>query len=265
MKKFFTLSILALLIQGMGLQANAKTCEGEMFKLSSPFHFAYENLKSFAYLNHAVIFLQAQNPQAKICFSAAVLTQNTLGYNEYLFQIDVALDKDAAPFNRISLLFQDGPIQAYHNALGLPWIGLENTKVNALLSEVYLSAEFKIYPRKSNDPLELIQQTAMYQFRKEQILSGTLNAVEFRGPNASEKYFLVTWLKTQQYAYSKDLVLPEGSVVVLDSKNQFKVVEDVNLFTDVLQNLHKINFETKPSVAEQNVWIQQLIKFSYVY
>lgn len=265
MKNFLKLLVLSFALQFASLQARAKTCEGETFMLSSPFHFAYENLKSFAYLNHAVNFLKSQHPEAQICFSAAVLTQNTLSYNEYIFQIEITKDKDSEPYNRISVIFQDGPIQAYHNALGLPWIGLENTKVNDLLSQVSRSGEAKVFPRLRRSPLELIQQTSLYQFRQDQIVPQTLNAVEFRGSETKAKYYLVTWLKNQHYGYSNDMILPEGSILIIDSSNQFKVIEDVRLFSDVLEGLHKINYETKPSISELNVWVQQLIKFSYVY
>lgn len=156
---------LIFFFQLVSVCGNAKTCEGQFFILSNPFHFAYENLKSFDYLNHAVSFLKSEHSEGIICFSAAILTKNTMGYNEYIYQIEITKNENFEPNNRISLIFQDGPIQAYHNALGLPWIGLENTKVNGLLSKVLLSGEAKVYPRLSSTPIELIQQTNLYQFR----------------------------------------------------------------------------------------------------
>lgn len=265
MNRFFKIFVLVLFFQLGDLSAQAKTCEGQAVAFSNPFHFAYENLKSFNYLNYAVNFLKSQHPEGVICFSAAVLTQNNLTYNEYIFQIEITKDQNAEPYNRISLLFQDGPIQAYHNALGLPWIGLENEKVNALLSKVLKSGEAKVYPRSSAAPLELIQQTNLYQFRQDQIVPETLNAIEFRGPDAKANYYLVTWLKKQHYSYANDLVLPEGSILILDSSNNFKVIEDVRLFSDVLAGLQQINTESQPSISELNVWVQQLIKYSYVF
>lgn len=264
MNRFFKIFIIVFSFQLVELSAQAKTCEGQVVTFSNPFHFAYENLKSFSYLNYAVNFLKSQHPEALICYSAAVLTQNAQTYNEYIFQIEITKDPNSEPYNRISVLFQDGPIQAYHNALGLPWIGLENQKVNAWLSQVMASGEAKVYPRLTESPLELIQQTSLYQFRQDQIVPETLNAIEFRGPNTTAKYYLVTWLKKQHYSYAKDLILPEGSILILDSSNQFKAVEDVRLFSDVLTGLQKISTESQPSIIEENVWVQQLIKFSYV-
>lgn len=265
MHRFLKIFIFVFSFQLGDLSVQAKTCEGQAAAFSNPFHFAYENLKSFDYLNYAVNFLKSQHPQGVICFSAAVLTQNSLSYNEYIFQIEIAKDANAEPYNRISVLFQDGPIQAYHNALGLPWIGLENTKVNTLLSQVVQSGEAKVYPRLGSLPLELVQQTSLYQFRKDQIVPETLNAIEFRGPDTKAKYYLVTWLKNKHYGYIKDMILAEGSILILDSSDKFKVIEDVPLFSDVLANLRQINTESKPSITELNVWVQQLIKFSYVY
>lgn len=61
------------------------------------------------------------------------------------------------------------------------------------------------------------------------------------------------------------MILAEGSVLILDSSNQFRAVEDVSLFSDILTPLKKISNESKPSITELNVWVQQLIKFSYVF
>jgi len=265
MNRIFKAFLFVLFFQFGSVSANAKICEGQSFMLSNPFHFAFENLKSFDYLNHAVTFLKSQHPEGLICFSAAILTKNTMGYNEYIYQIEITKDLNSQPYNRISLVFQDGPIQAYHNALGLPWIGLENTKVNALLSQVLQSGEEKVYPRLSDSPLELILQTSLYQFRQDQIVPETLNAVEFNGPDAKAKYYLVTWLKNHYYGYVKDMILAEGSILVLDSSNQFKAVENVSLFSDVLTPLKLISNESRPAVTELNAWVQQLIKFSYVF
>lgn len=264
MNRFIKKILLVLFFQFVTVAGNAKTCEGQFFMLSSPFHFAYENLKSFDYLNHAVSFLKSEHPEGMICFSAAILTKNTMSYNEYIYQIEITKDENSEPYNRISLIFQDGPIQAYHNALGLPWIGLENTKVNGLLSKVLQSGEAKVYPRLSSTPLELIQQTSLYQFRQDQIVPETLNAIEFRGPDVKAKYYLVTWLKNQYYGYAKDMILAEGSILILDSSNQFKAVENVSLFSDILTPLKELSKESKPSITELSAWIQQLIKFSYV-
>lgn len=246
------------------LASPAKTCEGTVQAKGSPFHFAFENLKAFDYLNHAVAQLKTENPGSFVCYSAVIIYLNTQQYNEYLFEIEITHSPLLQPVRKIRLLFQDGPIQAYHNALGLPWIGLDNTKVNLVLSALVFSkiaTNYENVKTDGQDPLDLITQTK--NFNQAGILViDSVNAVQFSGPEADHKYFLVTWLKTMSYNHTKDMILPQASIVIVDNNNRLTVVEDVNLFSEVLQPLTQIVQQSRPAVVQFDAWVLQLKNLS---
>lgn len=246
------------------LTAPAKTCEGVLQTKANPFHFAFENLKSFDYLNHAVGQLKKENPGSFVCYSAVIIYVNTMQYNEYLFEIEITRSPELQPLKKIRLLFADGPIQAYHNALGLPWIGLDNSKVNLILSTlVYSGINTRYDAVKIDDqgPLELITQTNYFNQAGE-LIKNSVNAIEFSGPEADQKYYLVSWLKLMSFSYTSDMVLPQASILIIDKNNQLSVIENINLFSEVSMPLSQIVKQSQPKIIEFDAWVSQLKDFS---
>lgn len=253
-----------ILVMALGTtSASAFECKNEVITQNRfAFSNAYSNLSQFNYVYHSIKKLTERDPSLLTCVEAVALTQTTLQYNKYLFQVSMFSTKTNMVTHKINLLYQDAPIQGYHNAIGLPWVGLKNNDVDTYFSGLIKSSEFEKIATTETDVLKILKSTDKYKYFEKSMDPLTLSSIVVATDSASKTH-LITWLSHNSNSNSFDgsYVTAQAMLIKIGS-SEVSVANQLSAFTDLLLPLEDLSKSSVPVEKDLDIWIQKLISFS---
>lgn len=248
--------------------AHTEECREDLNFTSSVFQTAFNNLRGFDYVNHALQTAAKEVADPVYCIASVTLSKNE--YQYFRFYIQVNIHSRYSLVNRYSFRFlmQDASTQAFQNTGGQPWVAIPLRDADAALDDIIDRANFKSVtaPTIGLTVLQAAMQSFTWQSNVGNMDTSTISILRL----VTQKYdflknpvYLVSWM-TKTSAANPFAVPVSSKSLLLTQKSSGEWVMDDSLSTynSLLTPLDTVLQANAAGPRDVTAWSDLLLRIS---